>query len=67
MKRFLILFNNGILVQQSGLNTTYHQLHGLGIIKLIIDTKTGKCITADKWEWRNITVYEDPTLTDEIN
>ena len=31
MERYLILFNNGQLVQQRGLNMTYLQLHDLGI------------------------------------
>lgn len=31
MKRYIILFNNGQIVQQIGLNTTYMQLHSVGV------------------------------------
>jgi len=62
MKRYIILFNNGQIVQQIGLNTTYLQLHSVGVIKLIIDTKEGKILTGEKWEWNNIPEYHDSSL-----
>jgi len=62
MERYLILFNNGSLVQQRGLNVTYVQLHDLGIIKLIVDTKTAQYITSEKWEWKDLPKYDDSTL-----
>jgi len=62
MERYLILFNNGSLVQQRGLNVTYVQLHDLGIIKLIVDTKTGQFITSETWEWKEVQRYDDSTL-----
>lgn len=67
MKRYIILFNNGQLVQQIGLNMTYLQLHSVGVIKMIIDTKEGKVLTGDKWEWAAITEYHDSTLVSDIN
>jgi hypothetical protein len=66
MKRYIILFNNGQIVQQVGLNLTYLQLHDVGVIKLIIDTKKGLIMTADKWEWHDIPVYHDSSLMEEI-
>ena len=62
MKRYLILFNNGCLVQQRGLNLTYLQLHDLGVIKFIVDTETGQYLTNEKWEWKKITEYDDSSL-----
>lgn len=62
MERYLILFNNGQLVQQRGLNMTYLQLHDLGIIKLIVDTQTGQYLTAEKWDWKDVYKYDDATL-----
>jgi hypothetical protein len=65
MKRYIILFNTGQLVQQRGLNMTYLQLHDLGIIKLIIDTTTGEYLTAEKWVWKKIQEYDDSTLVEK--
>jgi len=67
MKRYVILFNNGQIVQQIGLNTTYLQLHSIGVIKMIIDTKEGKILTGEKWEWTIIPEYHDSSLVTEIN
>ena len=50
------------MVQQSGLNITYLQLHSLGIIKFIIDTKEGKILSGEKWEWKDIPDYHDSSL-----
>lgn len=62
MKRYIILFNNGQIVQQIGLNTTYLQLHSVGVIKMIIDIKEGKILIGEKWEWNNIPEYHDSSL-----
>ena len=66
MKRFIIIFNNGRIVQQSGLNATYVQLHSLGLTKFIIDTKEGKTLSGEKWEWDIIPEYNDSSLTSNI-
>ena len=67
MKRYIILFSNGKLVQQIGLNPTYLQLHDIGVIKMIIDTKKGQILTSEKWEWRNIQEYHDSSLIEDNN
>ena len=67
MKRYIIIFNNGQIVQQSGINVTYLQLHDLGLIKMIIDTTKGEILTHEKWEWHNIPEYHDSSLVIEVN
>ena len=67
MKRYIILFSNGSLVQQVGLNVTYLQLHQLGIIKFIIDTKEGKILMPEKWEWQKINEYHDSSLISDLD
>ena len=66
MKRYIILFNNGQIVQQAGLNATYMQLHNYKIIKLIIDTEKGEMITqaedGTEWKWIKISIYHDSSL-----
>jgi len=66
MKRYIILFSNGQLVQQIGLNITYLQLHSVGVITMIIDTKVGKVLIGEKWEWNDIPEYKDASLVEEI-
>lgn len=61
MKRYIILFNNGEIVQQAGLNATYLQLQNYGIIKYIIDTEKGT-ISSEDWKWKPITSYHDSSL-----
>ena len=67
MKRYIILFNNGLLVQQCGLNITYLQFHDAGLIKIIIDTKEGLVLTGEKWEWKKIQEYHDSSLIIDVN
>ena len=67
MKRYIILFSNGSLVQQVGLNVTYLQLHQLGIIKFIIDTKEGRILMPEKWEWQKINEYHDSSLISDLD
>ncbi|MFX1588986.1 MAG: hypothetical protein ACFFC1_12580 [Promethearchaeota archaeon] len=67
MKRYILLFNNGYLVQQDGLNLTYLNLFEMEILKMLIDTKEGKVIRGEKWDWKLIQSYHDSTLITEIN
>jgi len=60
--RFIILYSNGKLIQQKGLNLTYLHLHSIGLIKMIIDVVTGEYIGSDRWEWCPIETYNDSSL-----
>lgn len=47
MERFIIRYPNGKMRQQKGINSTYHDLLGIGVIAWIIDTKTGEIMYGD--------------------
>lgn len=65
MERFILKFTNGKILQQKGINGTYHHLLGLGVISYIIDTKDGEIMYGDKDEsvhTEKITKYNDCEL-----
>jgi hypothetical protein len=67
MKRYIILFNNGRVVQQIGLNSTYLHLFNMGMIKIIIDVREGKMLASEKCEWNDIPEYHDSSLVEYDN
>ena len=50
MERFILQYPNGKIIQQKGINGTYHYLLGLGAITWIIDTKQGIIMFGNKDE-----------------
>ena len=62
MKRYILIFNNGEIVQQKGINMTYMQMTSLGVLKMIFDTKEGKVIVGDDWKWKEIPSYHGSDL-----
>lgn len=62
MKRYILVFNNGEIVQQDGINSTYMQMTSLGVLKMIIDTKEGTIQTGQKWEFNTIPSYHSSDL-----
>jgi hypothetical protein len=67
MKRYIILYNNGHLVQQDGLNTTYVNMFDIGVIKMIIDTTEGKVVRGDEWGFNKISSFSSSDLVIESN
>ena len=60
--RYILLFNNGEIVQQDGLNSTYAQMTSLGVLKMIFDTKEGTVQIGEKWEFNKIPMYHSSDL-----
>jgi len=62
MNRYILIFNNGEITQQKGINATYMQMIDLGVLKMIFDTKEGTVIVAPKWKWMDIPSYNSTDL-----
>ena len=66
MKRYILVYNTGEIVQQDGLNLTYMQMTSLGVLKMIFDTKEGTVQVGTKWEFHKIPSYSSSDLVTDI-
>lgn len=65
MKRYILIYNNGEIVQQDGLNITYTQMTSLGVLKMIFDTKKGTVQMGKDWKFHKVPEYDSSDLVVE--
>lgn len=66
MKRYLIFYKNGAIVQQDALHEIYIHLHSLGVLVLVIDAKEGTMIRGKEWEWQSIPEFSAQSLVGDV-